>query len=77
MSTNHQNESGEQRTNDGSAAADAERPDGQPRLSSTLVRYDGEPDRVTVYPPDTSSIERMSRWITVDLDDCLDLDEVR
>lgn len=47
------------------------------RLACTLVRYDGEPDRVTVYPPDASSVARMATWISADADACLDVDGMR
>jgi hypothetical protein len=83
MSMNEPNETGEQWINDGSAASEAgdatgePAPEELPQLASTLVRYDGEPDQVTVYPPGMSSIERMSTWITVDADDCLEPSEMR
>lgn len=81
MSTNERNKTGEQLTNDGpdpeGGTAGEPAPEELPELASTLVRYDGEPDQVTVYPPGTSSIERMSTWITVDADDCLAPTEMR
>lgn len=82
MSMNEQDETGEQPTNDGHVAAVGESaegtaPEDPPQLASTLVRYDGQPDQVTVYPPGTSSVERMSTWITIDADDCLEPTEMR
>jgi hypothetical protein len=82
MSMNEQDETGEQPTNDGRAAAVGESaeepaPEDPPQLASTLVRYDGQPDQVTVYPPDMSSVERMSTWITIDAEDCLEPTEMR
>lgn len=47
------------------------------RLACTLVRYDGEPDRVTVYPPDASSVDRMATWLSADADACLDVEQMR
>lgn len=77
MSSNQRDETGAQGTNDGVPAADGAAaappaPEDTTRLASTLVRYDGQPDRVTVYPPDASSIERMSKWITADAQACID-----
>ena len=37
-----------------------------PRLELALVRYDDRPDRCTIHPPETTGIERMSTWISVD-----------
>jgi hypothetical protein len=82
MSSNRRNETGAQGTNDGGspageAVAAPSAPEDSPRLASTLVRYDGQPDRVTVYPPDVSSIERMSMWVTADAETCIDLAAMR
>jgi len=46
-------------------------------LESSLVRYDGKPDRRTIYPPGLSSVARMSTWLTADSDAFIDLGEVR
>lgn len=35
-------------------------------LSSVIVGYDDKPDRRTVYPEQTSGVERMSTWLTAD-----------
>jgi hypothetical protein len=47
------------------------------QLVSTLVVYTGRPDRRTVYPPGTSSVARLSTWLTADDDAFVDLDAVR
>ena len=52
----------------------AERP---PGLESTVVRYDGRPDRRTVYPPGLAGVPRMSTWLTADDDAFVDLAAVR
>lgn len=46
-------------------------------LESSLVRYDGEPDRRTVYPPGLSSVARMSTWLSADSDAFVDLEDAR
>jgi hypothetical protein len=46
-------------------------------LAATVVRYAGEPDRVTVYPPGASSVARMSTWLTADIDAFVDLEDCR
>jgi hypothetical protein len=46
-------------------------------LTATLVRYDGRPDRRTVYPPELSSVARMSTWLTADANVFVDLDAAR
>ena len=46
-------------------------------LAATVVRYAGEPDRVTVYPPGASSVARMSTWLTADIDAFVELSEQR
>ena len=55
----------------------ASEPAARPRLASTLVQYAGEPDRVTMYPPEASHIERMSTWLTADADAFRDLEAMR
>ena len=63
---------------------DAERSGGdrvEPRrsitLRSSLVRYDDDSDRRTVYPPGLSSVARMSTWLTADDDAFVDLESAR
>ncbi|MFW5964126.1 MAG: DUF7511 domain-containing protein [Natronomonas sp.] len=46
-------------------------------LTAALVRYDGRPDRRTVYPPGLSGVARMSTWLTADADAFVDLDSAR
>jgi hypothetical protein len=46
-------------------------------LVSVVVEYDDRPDKCTIYPPDTSGIERMSNWITADRDLFVDLGALR
>ncbi|PSP78331.1 hypothetical protein BRC88_11570 [Halobacteriales archaeon QS_4_69_225] len=63
---------------------DAERSGGdraEPRrpvtLRSSLVRYDDDPDRRTVYPRGLSGVARMSTWLTADDDAFVDLESAR
>jgi hypothetical protein len=63
---------------------DAERSGGdraEPRrpitLRSSLVRYDDDSDRRTVYPPGLSGVARMSTWLTADDDAFVDLEGAR
>jgi hypothetical protein len=46
-------------------------------LVSTLVAYSSRPDRRTIYPPGTTSVARMSTWLTADADAFVDLESVR
>lgn len=46
-------------------------------LESSLVRYDGEPDRRTIYPPGLASVARMSTWLSADSDAFVDLEKAR
>lgn len=46
-------------------------------LTSTLVRYDGRPDRVTVHPVNPGPEERLTAWVTVDHDAVCDLTAMR
>jgi hypothetical protein len=48
-----------------------------PALASTLVTYADRPDRRTVYPPGTTSVARMSTWLTADADAFRGLEEMR
>jgi hypothetical protein len=36
------------------------------RLRSVVVTYEGTPDRRTLYPPEATEIERLTRWLTAD-----------
>jgi hypothetical protein len=56
-------------------ATDARRP--PITLESSLVRYDGDPDRRTIYPPGLSSVARMSTWLSADSDAFVDLEDAR
>jgi hypothetical protein len=47
------------------------------QLVSTLVVYTDRADRRTVYPPGTSSVARLSTWLTADDDAFVDLNAVR
>lgn len=65
-------------TGEGLDGADRTRNHHQPvTLAATLVRYDGRPDRRTVYPPGLSGVARMSTWLTADADEFVDLDAAR
>jgi hypothetical protein len=81
MSMNEPDDTGAQRGNDTETGDSGAGTGGEPELSAglscTLVRYDGEPDRVTVYPADASGVERMATWLTADADACHDVDEMR
>jgi hypothetical protein len=79
MSIHDSENTDEARVNDGSVRGEdgASEPSARPRLASTVVQYAGEPDRVTMYPPEASHVERMSTWLTADADACLDPEEMR
>lgn len=64
---------------DGDDRFDDSRDDAQaePELVSTVVEDDDAPDRCTIYHPESSGIDRMSRWITTETDLLVDLDTVR
>ncbi|PSP99570.1 hypothetical protein BRC89_04265 [Halobacteriales archaeon QS_4_70_19] len=47
------------------------------RLAATLVTYEDRPDRRTIYPPGTSSVARMSTWLTADADAFVDRSAMR
>ena len=46
-------------------------------LESTVVRYEDGPDRCTIAPRECSEIERLTKWMSVDLEAVVDLDELR
>lgn len=46
-------------------------------LVSVVVEYDDRPDQCTVYDPETTGLDRMSSWITVDRDAVMDLYHAR
>ncbi len=46
-------------------------------LRTVLVRYEGTPDRCTIYPRASDDKERQVTWISVDLDVVVDLETVR
>lgn len=79
MSIHEPEDTGEQGASDGGPSEQRQESgaDEPPRLACTLVRYDGEPDRVTVYPPDASSIDRMATWLSADADAYLDVEQMR
>ncbi|MFB6160971.1 MAG: hypothetical protein ABEJ61_07315 [Haloferacaceae archaeon] len=43
-------------------------------LAAVVVEYEGTADRRTVYPPDASEDERLTRWISADDDAFVRLD---
>ncbi len=46
-------------------------------LISRLVRYEGGPDRRTIYPPGLSDDARMATWLSADNDAFVDLERCR
>jgi hypothetical protein len=48
-----------------------------PELVSVVVEDDDAPDRCTIYHPESSGVDRMSRWITAETDLLVDLYSVR
>jgi hypothetical protein len=46
-------------------------------LDATLVRYDGRPDRCTVYSAEATRLERMVEWISADADTFVSLEDAR
>jgi hypothetical protein len=46
-------------------------------LQSRRVRYEGRPDRVTVFPPGLSDDARMTTWLSADSGAVVDLETVR
>ncbi|MFB6206275.1 MAG: hypothetical protein ABEJ05_07110 [Haloglomus sp.] len=52
-------------------------PEPAPPLAATLVTYADRPDRRTVYPPDATSVSRMSTWLTADAGAFVGLESMR
>ena len=48
-----------------------------PALRATVVKYEGRPDRRTLYPDGADDFERMTHWLTADDDAFRPLDECR
>lgn len=46
-------------------------------LCAEIVEYPDSPDRVTVYPPGLTGVDRMSTWLSADRSLLVDLDERR
>lgn len=46
-------------------------------LVSVVVEEDDAPDQCTIFHPDSSGVDRMSRWITAEADLLVDLYSVR
>lgn len=46
-------------------------------LHAEVVEYPDSPDRVTVYPPGLTGVDRMSAWLSADRSLLVDLDEFR
>ena len=46
-------------------------------LHSVVVRYEGRPDRCTVYPRRDSCQERTAAWLSADFDAFVPLDAMR
>jgi len=47
------------------------RPD--PELVSVVVEHENRADRCTFYHPDATGVDRMSNWITADVETVVDL----
>lgn len=60
-------------TGDADAAADGRTDE----LHSIVVRYEGRPDRCTVYPRRDSCQERTAAWLSADFDAFVPLDSMR
>lgn len=48
-----------------------------PELVSVVVEDDDAPDRCTFFHPESSGVDRMSRWITAEADLVVDLFRAR
>jgi len=46
-------------------------------LESTVVRYEDGPNRCTIAPRECSEPERLTTWISADLEVVVDLDDLR
>lgn len=46
------------------------------KLRATIVEYEDAPDECTIFPSDTSDIERMSTWISAKEGSYIDLTSV-
>ncbi|GAB7021026.1 DUF7511 domain-containing protein [Halostagnicola bangensis] len=46
-------------------------------LDAIVVRYEDQPDRCTVAPRECSESERLTTWLSADLDLFVDLEETR
>ena len=51
--------------------------DGDDRLRSVVVAYEGSADRQTLYPADASEVEQLTHWLTADAAAFARLDEMR
>ena len=61
----------------GSGDADAAADGRMYELHSVVVRYEGRPDRCTVYPRRDSCQERTAAWFSADFDAFVPLDSMR
>lgn len=48
-----------------------------PELVSIVVEDDDAPDRCTIFNPESTGFDRMSRWITAEATQFVDLDGMR
>lgn len=46
-------------------------------LRAAVVRYDGEPDRCTVFPADADDAAVVTHWLSADADSFVALDDAR
>lgn len=46
-------------------------------LEIIVVRYEGRPDRCTVLPRNCPEAERVTTWLSADVDALVDLEEMR
>lgn len=57
--------------------ATEERPPGKPVLEARLVRYERQPNELTISPRDVDRSARMTTWISAREGSFVDLDSVR
>ncbi|MGQ3723143.1 DUF7511 domain-containing protein [Natrialba aegyptia] len=46
-------------------------------LESIVVRYENQSDRCTITPEECSDIERLTAWLSADMDAFIDLETAR
>lgn len=61
----------------GSTIAESHPRDRAVPLEATVVRYANQADRCTIAPPTVTGTERLTTWLTADLDAFVQLEDVR